>query len=92
MQGPAIFLAQFLRDVPPYDRLETIAAWVGKLGYRGVQIPTWDPRVFDLDTAAEGAEFIRRHLIQTSPVAVDDFAGGRTDTGRNRRILGLDQA
>jgi sugar phosphate isomerase/epimerase len=52
MKGPGIFLAQFLRDQPPYDRLETIARWVSGLGYKGVQIPTWDPRVFDLATAA----------------------------------------
>jgi len=40
MQGPAIFLAQFLRDAPPYDRLDTIVDWVAGLGYRGVQVPT----------------------------------------------------
>lgn len=52
MQGPGIFLAQFLREQPPYDRLDSIAKWVAALGYRGVQIPTWDLRVFDLATAA----------------------------------------
>jgi len=52
MKGPAIFLAQFLRDEPPYDTLENIGKWVADLGYKGVQIPTWDPRVIDLDKAA----------------------------------------
>jgi sugar phosphate isomerase/epimerase len=52
MKGPAIFLAQFLREQPPYDRLESIVAWAAGLGYRGVQVPTWDTRVFDLDQAA----------------------------------------
>ena len=32
IRGPAIFLAQFLRDEPPYDRLDTIADWVASLG------------------------------------------------------------
>jgi sugar phosphate isomerase/epimerase len=53
MKGPAIFLAQFLRDVEPYNNLDNIGRWVAGLGYTGVQIPTWDGRVFDLDRAAE---------------------------------------
>lgn len=52
MKGPGIFLAQFLRDEPPYDSLENIGRWVAGLGYKGVQIPTWDSRVIDLDKAA----------------------------------------
>jgi len=51
IKGPAIFLAQFLRDEAPYNSIEAIGEWVASLGYRGVQIPP-DPRVFDLDTAA----------------------------------------
>ena len=57
MKGPAIFLAQFLRDEPPYDNLKNIGKWVSDLGYRGVQIPTWDPRVIDLDKAAESKAY-----------------------------------
>jgi hypothetical protein len=29
------------------------------------------------------------HLIETTEVAFDDFAGSATDVERNRRILGL---
>jgi hypothetical protein len=39
--------------------------------------------------AAEGAPFIAKHIIETTDVAFDDFAGGETDTARNRDILGL---
>ena len=53
MKGPAIFLAQFLRDVEPYNNIDNIGRWVAGLGYKGVQIPTWDRRVFDLDAAAQ---------------------------------------
>jgi len=53
MKGPAVFLAQFLRDVEPYNNLDNIGKWVAGLGYKGVQIPTWDRRVFDLDKAAQ---------------------------------------
>jgi sugar phosphate isomerase/epimerase len=57
IKGPAIFLAQFLRDEPPYNNLENIGGWVKSLGYRGVQIPTWDGRVIDLDKAANSKDY-----------------------------------
>ena len=53
MKGPGIFLAQFLRDDPPFNEIRTIARWAADKGYKGLQIPTWDSRVFDLDQAAE---------------------------------------
>ncbi|MFC1635095.1 sugar phosphate isomerase/epimerase family protein [Planctomycetota bacterium] len=57
IQGPGIFLAQFLRDHEPYDNLKNIGSWVASLGYKGVQIPTWDKRVIDLDKAAESKSY-----------------------------------
>ena len=42
IKGPGIFLAQFLRDEEPYNNLENICNWVAGLGFKGVQIPTWD--------------------------------------------------
>jgi sugar phosphate isomerase/epimerase len=53
MKGPGIFLAQFLRDEKPYNNLVNIGKWAAELGYEGVQIPTWDSRVIDLDKAAK---------------------------------------
>ncbi|WP_187972801.1 sugar phosphate isomerase/epimerase family protein [Aquibium microcysteis] len=52
IKGPAIFLAQFAGDAAPFDSLPSIARWAAGLGYEGVQIPTWDGRLFDLKTAA----------------------------------------
>jgi sugar phosphate isomerase/epimerase len=52
IRGPGIFLAQFLRDEPPHDDIGTLAPWAAGLGYKGLQIPTWDRRVFDLGVAA----------------------------------------
>lgn len=52
MKGPAIFLAQFAGDAAPFDSLPAIARWAAALGYKGIQIPTWDARLFDLDKAA----------------------------------------
>ena len=53
IKGPGIFLAQFASDDSPYNTLEGIANWAAKLGFKGIQIPTWDRRLFDLQKAAE---------------------------------------
>jgi sugar phosphate isomerase/epimerase len=44
------------------------------------------------DGAAEGAKFIREHMIRVTDRAMDDFAGGKHAGRTNRRILGLDGA
>ena len=53
IKGPAIFLAQFAGDRAPFNSLASIAKWAADLGYLGVQIPSWDGRLFDLKKAAE---------------------------------------
>jgi sugar phosphate isomerase/epimerase len=53
LKGPAIFLAQFAGDRPPFSNLADIARWAASLGFEGVQIPSWDARLFDLRRAAE---------------------------------------
>jgi sugar phosphate isomerase/epimerase len=57
IKGPAVFLAQFLGDEAPFNTLENIAQWAADLGYIGVQIPTWDDRVIDLQKAAESKTY-----------------------------------
>jgi sugar phosphate isomerase/epimerase len=52
LRGPGIFLAQFSGDQAPFDSLKGLASWAASLGYVGVQIPTWDARLFDLALAA----------------------------------------
>jgi sugar phosphate isomerase/epimerase len=52
IKGPAIFLAQFAGDTPPFDSLPGIAGWAAGHGYQGIQIPSWDGRLFDLAKAA----------------------------------------
>jgi sugar phosphate isomerase/epimerase len=58
MKGPAIFLAQFAGDEAPFNSLDAITKWAGSLGYKGVQIPTWDGRLFDLEKAAESQDYV----------------------------------
>ena len=57
IQGPAIFLAQFMGDKAPFNTLESICRWMASIGYRGVQIPSWDPRCIDLKRAAESKAY-----------------------------------
>ena len=40
IKGPAIFLAQFEGDAPPFDSLDGMARWAAGLGYKGLQLPT----------------------------------------------------
>jgi len=69
MKGPAIFLAQFVGDEPPFNELGAMADWASALGYKGMQIPTWDARLFDLERAA------------TSKTYCDEIAGICHDAG-----------
>ena len=57
IKGPAIFLAQFAGDDAPFNSLGAICEWVAGLGYKGVQIPSWDARLFDLDKAAASQDY-----------------------------------
>lgn len=53
IKGPAIFLAQFMGDEPPFNSLDTAADFMAGLGYKGLQLPSWDSRIIDLKKAAE---------------------------------------
>ncbi len=57
IQGPAIFLAQFMGDEAPFNSLDSVCQWAAGLGYEGIQIPTWDSRLIDLKKAAESKSY-----------------------------------
>jgi sugar phosphate isomerase/epimerase len=57
MKGPAIFLAQFADDAAPFNSFDAICGWAAGLGYKGIQIPTWDGRLFDLKKAASSKTY-----------------------------------
>jgi sugar phosphate isomerase/epimerase len=69
IKGPGIFLAQFAGDAAPFNSLPAIADWAAGLGYQGLQIPTWDARLFDLATAAQSQTYC------------DDMAGMLAEKG-----------
>lgn len=57
IKGPAIFLAQFMGDNPPFNNLKNVCQWAASLGYKGVQIPSNDSRCMDLKKAAESKTY-----------------------------------
>ncbi len=57
IKGPAIFLAQFGGDAAPFNSLDGIAGWAAGLGYKGIQIPSWDGRLIDLKKAASSKTY-----------------------------------
>ncbi|GLQ09857.1 AP endonuclease [Devosia yakushimensis] len=52
IKGPAVFLAQFAGDKPPFNSFDAICGWAANYGYKGVQIPTWVSSLIDLEKAA----------------------------------------
>ena len=70
VKGPAIFLAQFAGDAAPFSSLPAIARWAAGLGYAGVQVPTWDARLFDLARAAESDAYCDEVRGQLADVGV----------------------
>lgn len=57
IKGPGIFLAQFMDEKEPFNNLKSICEWAASLGYKAVQIPTWESRLIDLQKAAESVTY-----------------------------------
>ncbi|WP_405330544.1 sugar phosphate isomerase/epimerase family protein [Leeuwenhoekiella sp. LLG6367-2.1] len=57
IKGPAVFLAQFMDDKEPFNSLDGLCKWASNLGYKGIQIPTWETRLIDLKKAAESKTY-----------------------------------
>ncbi len=57
IKGPALFLAQFAGDEAPFNSWPAITKWASDVGYIGVQIPSWDGRLFDLAKAAASKDY-----------------------------------
>ena len=69
IKGPALFLAQFAGDTAPFNSWGEITKWAADCGYVGVQVPSWDGRLFDLEKAA------------TSKTYCDEFKGIANSAG-----------
>ena len=57
IKGPAIFLAQFISDQAPYNSLDGLCKWAKEMGFDGIQIPTSDSWLIDLDLASTSKDY-----------------------------------
>jgi len=57
IKGPGLFLAQFAGDEAPFNSWDAITKQAADWGYKGVEIPSWDGRLFDLTKAAESKSY-----------------------------------
>jgi sugar phosphate isomerase/epimerase len=76
IKGPALFIAQFMSDRPPFNRLDTMAHWAAGLGYTGLQLPTGPGSFVDLEQAATSQDYcdeisgtLRTHGLQITEVS-----------------------
>ncbi|HCL04989.1 MAG TPA: AP endonuclease [Chitinophagaceae bacterium] len=60
--------------------------------YKGWAVMEWECAIKHPEVgAAEGAPFIKKHIIKVTDKAFDDFAGTGSDENFNRRILGINE-
>lgn len=76
IKGPAIFLAQFMGDTAPFNSLASICKWAADLGFKGVQIPTWDSRCIDLQKAAESKTYADeiKGIVQAAGLEITELS------------------
>lgn len=74
IKGPAIFLAQFMGDVAPFNNLPNITAYMKSHGYLGVQLPSWDSRIIDIKKAAESKDYCDEIKGQTNGLEITELA------------------
>nr|WP_249412655.1 hypothetical protein [Erwinia rhapontici] len=57
LKGPSLHLAQFSDDIYPFNTLDNLANWAQEKGFKALQIPAWDSRLFDVNTAAQSQTY-----------------------------------
>ena len=80
LKGPSLHLAQFSSDKPPFDSLDSIAGWAAQLGFKALQVPAWDARLFDVALAAQSTGYcdeikgqLAEHSLQISELTTHMF-------------------
>ena len=76
MKGPAVYLAQFMGDEPPFNTLENICDYMAGLGYKGVQLPTFDPRCVDLQKLADSRDYADeiKGIVESAGLEITELA------------------
>lgn len=57
LKGPSLHLAQFSDAAAPFNTLPAMAAWAAGLGFKALQVPAWDERLFDVRLAASSQDY-----------------------------------
>ena len=57
IHGPSLHLAQFSNAQAPFDSLANISQWAADQGFKALQIPAWDARLFDVAQAAHSQAY-----------------------------------
>jgi sugar phosphate isomerase/epimerase len=75
IKGPAIFLAQFLGEDPPFDTLAHLAQWAAGLGFKGIQLPV-APQLIDIGQAAASQTYCDELLgiVADAGVAITELS------------------
>ena len=55
IQGPALFIAQFIGPPPLFETLPAVAGFAAGLGFNALQLPIHDPRVIDAERLGDDA-------------------------------------
>ena len=74
VKGPGVFLAQFVGEEAPFDSIEGLAGWAAGKNFKGAQVPSWDRRVIDLETAADSQTYcdeFNGKLAEHGPVVTE---------------------
>ena len=76
IKGPGLFLAQFMGDKPPFNNLASICKWAASLGFKGVQIPSWDPRCIDLEKAAKSKTYAQeiKGIVEAAGLKITELS------------------
>ncbi len=76
VKGPAIFLAQFVDDEPPFNDIVAFSKWAKSLGYKGIQIPTWESHLIDLEKVANSKTYAEEYKgkIEATGVQITELS------------------
>ncbi|HSU27133.1 MAG TPA: sugar phosphate isomerase/epimerase [Chitinophagaceae bacterium] len=76
IKGPGIFLAQFMSDTAPFNDLKSVCKWAANLGFKAVQLPSWDKRCIDLQKAAESKTYADdlKGVVNESGLQISELA------------------
>src|SRR5579871_1176952 len=79
IQGPALFISQFVGAAPPFDTLGGLAGWARELGFKALQIPVADPRLKDLaDLSEKDAISKIESVMSKAGLVVSEIAAQRS--------------